>query len=67
MWKSDLIVGNKGHIMHSPCGNCCGNLLKTVENPNTGGVFHISTGQYFTILWKCGKLEPNFTHIKRLI
>jgi hypothetical protein len=44
MWKSNLIVGNKGTIIHSPCGNHCGNLVKTVENPNTGRVFHISTG-----------------------
>jgi hypothetical protein len=56
MWKSHFNVDIKGNGIHSPCGNHCGNLPKTVEKSGADKVFHISTGMFSLNLWKCGKL-----------
>jgi hypothetical protein len=56
MWKSHFNVDTKGNGIHSPCGNCCGNLLRTVEISDADKDFHISTGAFSPNLWKCGNL-----------
>jgi hypothetical protein len=57
MWKSHFNVDGKGIDFHNHCGNHCGNLYPSVEIRPGYKNFHISTGHFFSILWKCGKLE----------
>lgn len=64
MWKSHFNVDGKGIDFHNPCGNHCGNLWSFVEIFPRDKFSHISTGSFFSILWKCGKLEANI-HIQR--
>lgn len=57
MWKSHFNVDTKEIDFHKGCGNRCGNLCLFVEIIFHYKVFHISTGSFFSNLWKCGKLE----------
>jgi hypothetical protein len=55
MWKSTIIDGTKRFIIHSPCGNHCGNNSPTVDFSMKPEVFHISTAPHPTWpveMWK---------------
>src|SRR5437764_15072104 len=64
MWKSHFIVESKRIVFHSPCGNRCGKLFRSVEKVFAQKVFHISTALFFNSLWKCGKLEVKYIKAK---
>jgi hypothetical protein len=44
MWKSAFNDVTKRFIIHSPCGNRCGNNCPAVDYCMKPEVFHISTG-----------------------